>query len=156
MREEGFEPSRPFGHRILRLVRPGTDLGATCRPVSSGVTLCHPVSFRREQDVSENGAVACTHVYVERCPRIERVVGRLFEGEEAVLHVIERIVAPLGLRVDATSPWVDARLLDGSRVQTRFLGTLFGPRPTCRRALPPGADRISLRRISRTPGQSRP
>ena len=50
---------------------------------------------------------------------------RLFEGEEAVLHVIERIVAPLGLRVDATSPWVDARLPDGSRVQTRFLGTLF-------------------------------
>ena len=43
--------------------------------------------------------------------------------------MIERIVAPLGLRVDATSPWVDggrlrqvpARLPDGSRVQTRFL-----------------------------------
>jgi pilus assembly protein CpaF len=44
------------------------------------------------------------------------VADRLFEGEEAVLHVIERIVAPLGLRVDATSPWVDARLSDGSRV----------------------------------------
>jgi hypothetical protein len=42
-----------------------------------------------------------------------------------VLHVIERIVAPLGLRVDATSPWEDARLLDGSRVQTRFLDVLF-------------------------------
>ena len=62
------------------------------------------MSFHREQAVSENGAVACTHAYVERCPRIERVVGSLFEGEEAVLHVIERIVAPLGLRVDATSP----------------------------------------------------
>jgi hypothetical protein len=36
--------------------------------------------------------------------------GPSVEGEEAVLHVIERIVAPLGLRVDATSPWVDARL----------------------------------------------
>jgi Flp pilus assembly CpaF family ATPase len=57
--------------------------------------------------------------------RIERVADRLFEGEEAVLHVIERIVAPLGLRVDATSPWVDARLPDGSRVQTRFLRTPF-------------------------------
>jgi pilus assembly protein CpaF len=55
-------------------------------------------------------------VYVERKGRIERVADRLFEGEEAVLHVIERIVAPLGLRVDATSPWVDARLPDGSRV----------------------------------------
>ncbi|HEU4448527.1 MAG TPA: CpaF family protein, partial [Gaiellaceae bacterium] len=48
--------------------------------------------------------------------RIEKVVDRLFEGEEAVLHVIERIVAPLGLRVDGSSPWVDARLPDGSRV----------------------------------------
>jgi hypothetical protein len=51
------------------LLLPGTDPGSTCRPVSSGVVLCHPVSFRREQAVSENGAVACTHVYVERCPR---------------------------------------------------------------------------------------
>jgi pilus assembly protein CpaF len=44
------------------------------------------------------------------------VTDGLFEGEEAVLHVIERIVAPLGLRVDESSPWVDARLSDGSRV----------------------------------------
>jgi hypothetical protein len=57
----------------------------------------------------------------ERCPRIERVQDGLFEGEEAVLHVIERIVAPLGLRVDESSPYADARLPDGSRVQTRFL-----------------------------------
>ncbi len=34
----------------------------------------------------------------------------MLEGEEAVLHVIERIVAPLGLRVDESSPWVDAIL----------------------------------------------
>ncbi len=52
----------------------------------------------------------------ERYPRLERVDGGLFEGEEAVLHVIERIVAPLGLRVDESSPFVDARLPDGSRV----------------------------------------
>jgi pilus assembly protein CpaF len=57
--------------------------------------------------------------------RIERVADRLFEGEEAVLHVIECIVPPLGLRVDSTSPWVDARLSDSSRVQTKFLSALF-------------------------------
>src|SRR6266508_690671 len=55
-------------------------------------------------------------VYVERKGRLEKVGCGLFEGEEAVLHVIERIVAPLGLRVDESSPWVDARLPDGSRV----------------------------------------
>jgi hypothetical protein len=48
--------------------------------------------------------------------------------------VMDRIVAPLGLRVDESSPWVDARLSDGSRVQTRFLcapfssGPMTGPR----------------------------
>jgi pilus assembly protein CpaF len=62
---------------------------------------------------------------MERCRRIERVAERLFEREEAVLHVIERIVAPLGLRVDPTPPWVDARLPDGCRVQTRFLCAPF-------------------------------
>ena len=45
---------------------------------------------------------------------------RLFEGEEWVLHVIERTVAPLGHRVDGSSPWVDARLPVGSRVTTEF------------------------------------
>ena len=56
-----------------------------------------------------------------RCPRIEMVEERLFEGEESVLHVIERIVAPLGLQVDGSSPWVDARLPDGSRVMRATL-----------------------------------
>ena len=54
VREGRVELPRPFGHRILRLLRPGTDPGSTCRPVSSGVVLCHPVSFRREQDVSKS------------------------------------------------------------------------------------------------------
>jgi pilus assembly protein CpaF len=44
------------------------------------------------------------------------VDGRLFEGEEQVFHLIERIVSPLGLRVDESMPYVDARLSDGSRV----------------------------------------
>jgi pilus assembly protein CpaF len=48
--------------------------------------------------------------------RIERAPDGLFEGEESVLHLIERIVGPLGLRVDESSPWADARLPDGSRV----------------------------------------
>jgi pilus assembly protein CpaF len=55
-------------------------------------------------------------VFVEREGRIERVRERLFEGEEPIMHLIERIVGPLGLRVDHASPWVDARLPDGSRV----------------------------------------
>lgn len=40
----------------------------------------------------------------------------VFSGEQAVLGVIDRIVAPLGRRIDESSPMVDARLADGSRV----------------------------------------
>jgi hypothetical protein len=53
--------------------------------------------------------------------RIERAPDGLFEGEESVLHLIERIVGPLGLRVDESSPWADARLPDGSRVHPHWL-----------------------------------
>jgi hypothetical protein len=38
-------------------------------------------------------------------------------------------VGPLGLRVDQASPWVDARLPGGSRVQARFLSMLFAADP---------------------------
>src|SRR5438477_13054242 len=44
-----------------------------------------------------------------------------------ILHVIERIVAPLGLRIDESSPYVDARLPDGSRVHTQFSRTPIRP-----------------------------
>jgi hypothetical protein len=64
---------------------------------------------------------------MERCPRIESAPDGLFEGEEAVRHRIEHIVGPLGIRVDESSRWADARLPDGRRVQTEILSTQFRP-----------------------------
>jgi pilus assembly protein CpaF len=43
-----------------------------------------------------------------------------FENDDHVMRVLDRIVAPLGRRIDESSPTVDARLLDGSRVNARF------------------------------------
>jgi pilus assembly protein CpaF len=54
-------------------------------------------------------------VYVERGGRIEATDVR-FGDEEELRNAIERILAPLGRRVDELSPMVDARLADGSRV----------------------------------------
>jgi pilus assembly protein CpaF len=54
-------------------------------------------------------------IYVERGGRIERADVR-FESEQALRDAIERILTPLGRRVDELSPMVDARLEDGSRV----------------------------------------
>ncbi len=63
-------------------------------------------------EVMVNGPHA---VYVERAGRIERS-GTSFAGEGELAHTIERILAPLGRRVDEASPLCDARLPDGSRV----------------------------------------
>ena len=54
-------------------------------------------------------------VYVERAGRIERTQVS-FPSEQALRDAIERILTPLGRRVDELSPMVDARLEDGSRV----------------------------------------
>jgi pilus assembly protein CpaF len=55
------------------------------------------------------------HVYVERQGVIEPTTKR-FSGDRQLRLVIERIITPLGRRIDEASPMVDARLPDGSRV----------------------------------------
>ncbi len=55
------------------------------------------------------------NVFIERDGRIEQVDVR-FRDEAHLRHVIDRIVAPIGRRIDESSPLVDARLPDGSRV----------------------------------------
>jgi pilus assembly protein CpaF len=64
------------------------------------------------EEVMVNGAGA---VYVERAGRLERTAVA-FEDEEELRNAIERILAPLGRRVDELSPMADAHLPDGSRV----------------------------------------
>jgi pilus assembly protein CpaF len=64
------------------------------------------------EEVMVNGPDA---VYVERGGRIERT-DVVFDSEGALRDAIERILAPLGRRVDELSPMADARLADGSRV----------------------------------------
>jgi len=71
--------------------------------------------YLADESVSEIMVNAPTEVYVERSGRLERVQ-KTFSSPRAVLGVIERIVAPLGRHVDESSPLVDARLPDGSRV----------------------------------------
>lgn len=56
-----------------------------------------------------------SEIFIEREGRIERSPV-IFTSDKAVLAAIERIVAPLGRRIDESSPMVDARLADGSRV----------------------------------------
>ncbi len=68
-----------------------------------------------DRSVSEIMVNSPEEIYVERAGRLQRHDTR-FSSEQAVVAIIDRIVAPLGRRVDEASPMVDARLRDGSRV----------------------------------------
>ena len=72
-------------------------------------------------------------VYVERGGKVERAPV-IFESDDHVMRIIDRIVAPLGRRVDEASPYVDARLPDGSRVNAVIPPiSLVGPTLTIRK-----------------------
>jgi pilus assembly protein CpaF len=72
-------------------------------------------------------------VYVERGGQLSRVPVE-FRGEAELMHAIERVLAPLGRRVDEASPLCDARLADGSRVNVVIPPlSLSGPCLTIRR-----------------------
>ena len=68
-----------------------------------------------DESVTEIMVNRSDEIFIERGGRIERS-SVIFTGDKAVLAAIERIVAPLGRRIDESSPMVDARLADGSRV----------------------------------------
>ena len=81
-------------------------------------------------EVMVNGA---KNIYVEIEGRIERVKA-VFESDDHLMRIIERIVAPLGRRIDESSPYVDARLPDGSRVNAVIPPiSLIGPVLTIRK-----------------------
>src|SRR5512147_1660898 len=73
------------------------------------------------------------NVYIERKGRLHRVPVT-FENNDHVMRIIDRIVAPLGRRIDESSPYVDARLQDGSRVNAVIPPiSLVGPVLTIRK-----------------------
>ena len=69
----------------------------------------------RSPSITEIMVVTPRQIYIERNGRVVRIP-QVFPSEESCLSIIERIVAPLGRRIDRSQPLVDARLRDGSRV----------------------------------------
>jgi pilus assembly protein CpaF len=81
-------------------------------------------------EIMVNGA---KNIYVERKGKIGRA-SLVFESDEHLMRIIERIVAPLGRRIDESMPYVDARLADGSRVNAVIPPiSLIGPVLTIRK-----------------------
>jgi pilus assembly protein CpaF len=68
-----------------------------------------------EDSVTEIMVNACDQIYVERSGKIERA-NAAFVDDQHLLRIIDKIVSQVGRRIDESSPMVDARLPDGSRV----------------------------------------
>lgn len=116
---------------VARVIRDSVGLG----PLE--VLLADPAV----EEVMVNGP---DRVYVERRGLLEPTDVR-FESEEELRNTIERILAPLGRRVDELSPMVDARLADGSRVNVVIPPlAIDGPALSIRRfgARRPGPDEL--------------
>lgn len=86
-----------------------------------------------DPDISEIMVNGPKQIYIERKGKLT-LSDITFMNDEQVMRVIERIVAPLGRRIDESSPMVDARLQDGSRVNAVIRPlSLVGPVVTIRK-----------------------
>ena len=94
-----YERESLITRRAQRAVRPRSARRAAARPGHLG----HP------------GQPLTTQVYIERNGVLE-LTSVVFKDDRHLLRIIERIVSAVGRRIDESSPMVDARLADGSRV----------------------------------------
>ncbi len=130
-----------FLRRVLANIpdaeRAGIDCPALIKAVldeALGLGLLEPLMT--DPSITEVMINSCAQIYVERAGKLELHDGK-FESNLQIDQIIERIVTPLGRRVDESSPMVDARLADGSRVNIVVPPlALAGPTITIRRFSP--------------------
>ncbi len=118
----GSSPDEDLAGQVYELVdREAALLGSGDREALSARVLRDTVGLGPLEDLLADPTVeevmvnGPSQVYVERRGRLEPV-DAAFADEEELRNAIERILAPLGRRIDELSPMVDARLADGSRV----------------------------------------
>ena len=89
--------------------------------------------FLADETITEIMVNGPKNIYIERKGKVERTTAQ-FESNDHVMRIIDRIVAPLGRRIDESQPYVDARLPDGSRVNAVIPPiSLIGPTITIRK-----------------------
>src|SRR5215213_3494610 len=87
----------------------------------------------RDDSISEIMVNGPRQIYIERSGKLE-LTNVVFQNDDHVMRIIDRIIAPIGRRVDESSPMVDARLTDGSRVNAIIPPlSLVGPVLTIRK-----------------------
>ena len=119
--EENIVLTRPERHRLFE-------------QISAEILGFGPLqTLLEDETITEIMVNGAKNIYVERSGKIHRVP-MSFESDDHVMRIIDRIVAPMGRRIDEFSPYVDARLPDGSRVNAVIPPiSLIGPVITIRK-----------------------
>jgi pilus assembly protein CpaF len=119
--EENIVLTRPERHRLYE-------------QISAEILGLGPLqSLLEDETITEIMVNGAKNIYIERGGKIARVP-LTFESDEHVMRIIDRIVSPMGRRIDESSPYVDARLPDGSRVNAVIPPiSLVGPVLTVRK-----------------------
>jgi pilus assembly protein CpaF len=138
--EEGDELHERIGGIVDRMLTANDfavtreERGQLVAEVVAEVTGLGPLEpLLRDDTITEVMVNGPHNIYIERRGKIQRVETS-FMSDEHVLRIIDRIIAPLGRRIDQSSPRVDARLPDGSRVNAIIEPlSLIGPVITIRK-----------------------
>lgn len=99
-----------------RIILPTRDVLEIVSEISDEVAGLGPLEvLMRDPEVTELMINGPKDVFVERRGRLSRVDIQL-ESDEQITHLVERVIGPLGLRIDESRPFVEARLPDGGRI----------------------------------------
>jgi pilus assembly protein CpaF len=121
-REEVQGQARSTVDAIMREVKSDIPSGINVEAlqkeiVDEAVGLGPIETLLQDDDVTEIMVNGCDNIYIEKAGALYRT-DLCYGSDDQVLTAIERIVAPLGRRIDESQPLVDARLPDGSRVNS--------------------------------------
>ena len=96
---------------------PRSDRNAIIEYLTDEICGYGPITeFLKQTDIEEIMVNGPYQIYIEQKGKGNILTGKKFRDKEHVMHVIEKIISPLGKRVDETKPYTNARLPDGSRV----------------------------------------
>jgi pilus assembly protein CpaF len=134
LRERAMQTILQIVHEVEGRLPAGIEPNALAREIYNEALLLGPLEDLLADDtVTEVMVNGPDRIYVERGGRLQ-LTGTTFMDEASVMAIIERIVSPLGRRIDESQPYVDARLADGSRVNAIIHPlSLVGPCITIRK-----------------------
>ncbi len=134
LRQRAAKTIRDIVRDVAPRLPPGVDPERLIKDLQEEALGLGPLEdYLADESVTEIMVNGHDQVYVERGGRLIKT-DKFFMDNDSVLAIIERIVAPIGRRIDESQPYVDARLPDGSRVNAIIHPlSLVGPCLTIRK-----------------------